>query len=170
MTARQQHTPEPEYRIEHRMGNAGVPGRRAKPVYAVLRRVGPDAWSVERICWSRKVADEALADMVTRAPGFEMPHLRRYLSEWASDQREREAWGDADKSTYRFRANVLESAIRTIDALAGLNPEAIPALVEAATAVMEAFGRTAGSADEKHHALTLCGAALATVKKCHARK
>jgi hypothetical protein len=49
-----------------------------------------------------------------RARGFGRPHLDRYLREWAADQREREGWKDADRGTYRFRANVLEAALSEI--------------------------------------------------------
>ena len=52
-----------------------------------------------------------------KAPGFERPHLQRYMREWAADQREREAWKDGDRSTYRFRADVLEHALALLDRL-----------------------------------------------------
>ena len=32
------------------------------------------------------------------------------LMSWAADQRERQAWGDEDYWTYRYRANLLEAA------------------------------------------------------------
>jgi hypothetical protein len=48
--------------------------------------------------------------------GFGPDHVVRYMTEWAEDQREREAWNDKDRSTYRFRALTLEAALAALRA------------------------------------------------------
>jgi hypothetical protein len=51
-------------------------------------------------------------------------HLRRTLREWAADQREREGWKDADRSTYHYCAMALEGALAELSALAASREQA----------------------------------------------
>lgn len=39
------------------------------------------------------------------------------LNNWCADEREREGWNDADRQTYRYRADLLAEAAKRLDAL-----------------------------------------------------
>ena len=47
---------------------------------------------------------------MNRVIGFADETLLGMLDDWVSDQRQREAWNDGDRATYRYRANLLEAA------------------------------------------------------------